>query len=89
MEHELSNCPWQFVIDGKSGVKKNAKHGKPNLQEGRIVRASFLMKYESGGRPRKLELRPPNVAILDRDRDGAVAEAFMAANDLLKADLDG
>jgi len=27
-------------------------------------------------------------AILDRDRDGAVAEAFMAANDLLKVDLD-
>lgn len=64
------------------------KHGKPNLQEGRIVRAAFLIKYSNGGRPRKLELRPPNVAILDRDRDGAVAEAFMAANDLLKVDLD-
>ena len=66
-----------------------AKYGKPNLQEGRIVRAAFLIKYSHGGRPRKLELRPPNVAILDRDRDGAVAEAFMAANDLLKVDLDG
>ncbi|PID38742.1 MAG: hypothetical protein CSB49_04050 [Proteobacteria bacterium] len=65
-----------------------AKHGKPNLQEGRIVRAAFLIKYSNGGRPRKLELRPPNIAILDRDRDGAVAEAFMAANDLLKVDLD-
>lgn len=64
------------------------KHGKPNLQEGRIVRAAFLIKYSNGGRPRKLELRPPNVAILDRDRDGAAAEAFMAANDLLKVDLD-
>jgi hypothetical protein len=28
------------------------------------------------------------VAILDRDRDGAAAEAFMVANGLLKVDLD-
>ena len=77
------------ISKGYNLFESIAKHGKPNLQEGRIVRASFLMKYESGGRPRKLELRPPNVAILDRDRDGAVAEAFMAANDLLKVDLDG
>ncbi|MCA9631968.1 MAG: hypothetical protein KC766_30150 [Myxococcales bacterium] len=59
-------------------------HAKPNLAEGKIVRASFLIKYTSGGRPRKLEIRPTNVAIYDRDRDGVAAEAFMRANGFLK-----
>jgi len=59
-------------------------YGKPNLQEGRLVRAAFLIKYSSGGRPRKLELRPTNVAIYDRDRDGEAAARFMRANGYLK-----
>jgi hypothetical protein len=65
------------------------RYGRPNLGEGRLVRASFLIKYSSGGRPRKLELRPPNVAIYDRDRDGDPAEAFMRVNGYLKIKVDG
>jgi len=65
-------------------IKAIEDHNKPNLAEGKIVRASFLIKYSSGGRPRKLELRPPNVAIYDRDRDGEPAEAFMSENGYLK-----
>jgi len=61
-------------------------HQKPNLQEGQIVRAAFLIKYSSGGRARKLELRPPNIAVYDRERDGTAAEAFMGANGYLKVD---
>ena len=64
------------------------RHGKPNLQEGRIIRAKLMLKYSSGGRPRKLELRPPNIADYDRARDGAAAEAFMRANDMLKVEID-
>lgn len=60
------------------------QYSRPNLAEGRLVRASFLIKYSSGGRPRKLELRPPDIAIYDRDRDGEPAEAFMRANLYLK-----
>lgn len=60
------------------------KRGNPNFAQGKIVRASFLIKYRSGGRPRKLELRPPNVAIYDRARDGDVAEDFLRANELTK-----
>ena len=59
-------------------------HQKPNLEEGQIVRAAFLIKYSSGGRARKLELRPPNIAVYDRERDGAAAEAFMRVNGYLK-----
>lgn len=60
------------------------RHGSPNFAQGKIVRASFLIKYRSGGRARKLELRPPNVAIYDRARDGDAAEAFMHANGFTK-----
>lgn len=65
-------------------IESVRRYGRPNLQEGRIVRASFLIKYSSGGRPRKLELRPPNIAVYDRERDGEAAEAFMRANRYFK-----
>lgn len=60
-------------------------HGTPDLRQGRIMRAAFLIKYSSGGRPRKLELRPPNVAVYDRDRDGEAVEAFLLENGFLKS----
>jgi len=65
-------------------IQALTQHGKPNLEEGQLVRASFMLKYSSGGRARKLELRPPNVAIYDRDRDGEAAEEFLMVNGFLK-----
>ncbi len=65
-------------------VNSIEKHQKPNLGEGKMVYACFLIKYSSGGKARKLEVRPPNIAIYDRDRDGSVAEAFLQKNGLLK-----
>lgn len=59
-------------------------HGTPNLAQGALVRAAFLVKYESGGRERRLELRPPNVAIYDRDRDAEAVESFLRANKFLR-----
>jgi hypothetical protein len=72
------------ISKGHSLIASMEKHGKPQLDEGTIVRASFLIRYASGGRPRKLEVRPSNVAIYDRDRDGDPAEAFMRKNKYLK-----
>jgi len=60
----------------------------PNLGAGDIVRAAFRVKYRSGGKARRLDVRPPNVAIYDRDRDGAAAEAFLRANRLIKIGAD-
>lgn len=60
------------------------KHTNPNLEQGQLIRAVFLVKYRSGGRERRLEVRPPNVAIYDRDRDGAAAVDLMHALKLLK-----
>ena len=77
------------ISKGRDLVESIEKHGRPNLAEGNIVRASMLIKYSSGGRARKLELRPPNVAIYDRERDGPAAEAFMVANGFMKVEQDG
>lgn len=49
----------------------------PNLAVGEIVRAAFRVKYRSGGKARRLDVRPPNIAIYDHDRDGDAAEAFL------------
>lgn len=59
-----------------------------NLEEGDIIRAAFKVKYRSGGKPRKLEIRPPNIAIYDRDRDGAAGEAFIKANKFFKTEQE-
>lgn len=77
-----------FVQLSKSAdlLKRAHKSGHPNLAAGAPVRAAFLIKYSSGGRVRRLELRPPNVAIYDRERDGAPTERFLAANGLMKLD---
>lgn len=79
----------RFVQTSK-GVDLVARAGKasnPNLGEGKIVRGAFIVKYSSGGRARKLELRPPNIAVYDRERDGGPAEKFMSANGFLKLDM--
>lgn len=60
----------------------------PNLAVGEIVRAAFRVKYRSGGRARRLDVRPPNIAIYDHDRDGDAAEAFLRANRLLKVEAE-
>lgn len=57
-----------------------ADGGTVDIHSGSLVRACFNIKYSQGGRARKLEVRPPNVAEYDRDRDGSVAEAFLQAN---------
>jgi len=75
------------ISKGADVIARARSWNSPNLAEGQIVRAAFLIKYSSGGRARRLELRPPNVAIYDRDRDGVPAEKFMDANRLLKLDV--
>lgn len=58
--------------------------GNPNLAVGGLVRASFFLRYDAGGKSRKVEIRPPNVAIYDRARDASVTEAFLASNGFLQ-----
>lgn len=66
-----------------------AEEKRPNLQEGTIIRACIMIKYTSGGRARKLELRPPNVASYNHERDGDVTEEFLKRNGFLLTALQG
>ena len=72
------------ITKGYSLLKSAKSKTCPNLSQGEIVRAAFRVKYRGGGKARRLEVRPPNIAIYDRDRDGATAEAFLGANRLIK-----
>lgn len=77
------------ISKGYDLIQSIEKHGKPQLNEGTIVRASFLIKYASGGRARKLEVRPSNVAIYDRDRDGTPARGLHAEERLPEGVTNG
>ena len=70
---------------GHDLIAMTERHGTPNLAQGEIVRASFFIDLQSGGRPRRLEIRRPNVALYDRARDGVVVEAFLRANGFFSA----
>lgn len=72
------------ISKGVDILARAKRLGNPNLAEGEIVRGALLVKYSSGGRARRLEVRPPNVAIYDRDRDAVPAERLMRKNGLLR-----
>ena len=55
---------------------------------GEIVRVRFALQFQSGGGARLLELRLPNIAEYDREREGDVTEAFIRANKLISANED-
>jgi hypothetical protein len=53
------------------------------LARGKIMSASFLLTFATGGPPRPLEIRLPNVALYDRARDAGVTEDFLRANEFV------
>ena len=91
VEVDATDCR-RMEIKGDDLTEMVSGCGTLAAAPGEIVRASFALGYRSGGRPRKLEVRLPNVADYDRDRDGEVTEAFLRANGFLAnghADADG
>jgi hypothetical protein len=89
---EADSTEWrQTLIKGDDLSKLVAGCGETAVPAGEIVRAYFALSYTTGGRPRKLEVRLPNVADHDRDRDGRVNEGFLRANGFIvtSADADG
>jgi hypothetical protein len=71
------------VTTGSDLLASAREQRAPNLARGTIVSAGFLLSYESGGRPRRLDIRMPNIADYDRDRDGIPARAWLEANRFL------
>lgn len=73
-----------LIVKSDDVLSAAQSRGIPVFTEGRLVRAQFMVKYESGGRARRLEVRVPNVAIYDRNRDREASEAFLGVNGFLK-----
>ena len=91
VETDATDCR-QIQIKGNDLTEMVSGCGTLAVAPGEIVRACFALGYRSGGKARKLEVRLPNVADYDRDRDGEVTEAFLRANGFLAtghADADG
>jgi hypothetical protein len=78
----------QAQFKGDDLAKMVAGRGGTSVPAGEIVRASFAMNYTAGGKARKLEVRLPNVADHDRDRDGIANEGFLRANGFIASPPD-
>lgn len=76
------------TLKGSDLLEMLAGRGSADVAGGRIVRAHFSIKYESGGRARTLRVSLPNVAEYDRERDGAVVDAFLRMNHLVAVTSD-
>jgi hypothetical protein len=74
------------ITKGFDLLKSAKEKTRLNLEEGGIIRAAFKVKYASGGKARKLEVRPPNIAIYDHDRDEIAAEVFLNVNKFMKTE---
>jgi len=70
------------VAQGQDLLAAHPKRDKPRFARGTFVGATFLVTYRSGGPPRDLEIRPPIVALYDRDSDGddEPTKEFLRAN---------
>jgi hypothetical protein len=79
VEVDSTECR-QAQFKGNDLSKTVAGCGDTPIPAGEIVRACFAINYATGGRARNSEVRLPNVADYDRDRDGLPTEAFIRAN---------
>lgn len=82
VEHTTDGCHLQKLY-GQDLTAAIAGHGTLPLNRGLLVQAAFSIRFSGGGRARRVEVRLPNVAEYDRERDGPVVEAFFRANGFL------
>lgn len=82
VEMDTDRCRLQ-ISKGADLSAAVAGKGTLSFNRGTIVQATFSISYSSGGRPRNLSVRLPNVAEYDREKDGPVVEAFLQANGLV------
>ena len=60
------------------------KARKKELPKGRLVKASFLVKFTDAKTPRTVTIRPQNIASYTRDSDASVVEAWLTARGFVK-----
>jgi hypothetical protein len=73
----------QITYRGEDLSDALAGIGPYAIPPGEIVRMVCLLRFVSGGRERKLDMRLPNTAEYDREREGEVYESFIVANELM------
>ena len=61
------------------------KGRKKELPKGRLVKASFLVKFTDAKTPRTVTIRPQNIASYTRDSDSSVVEAWLTARGFVKS----
>jgi hypothetical protein len=90
VEADSTECR-RAQFQGDDLTRMVAGCGDMPFPAGEIVRACFAMNYTTGGRARNSEVRLPNVADHDRDRDGVINQDFLRANDFVVTgdDADG
>ncbi|MCZ2249987.1 MAG: hypothetical protein LC111_14610 [Bacteroidia bacterium] len=61
------------------------KGRKKELPKGRLVKASFLVKFTDAKTPRTVTIRPQNIASYTRDSDSSVVEAWLTARGFVRS----
>jgi hypothetical protein len=61
------------------------KARKKELPKGRLVKASFLVKFTDAKTPRTVTIRPQNIASYTRDSDASVVEAWLTARGFVRS----
>lgn len=61
------------------------KARKKELPKGRLVKASFLVKFTDAKTPRTVTIRPQNIASYTRDSDSSVVEAWLTARGFVRS----
>jgi hypothetical protein len=54
----------------------------------KLMKAGFLVKFRSAPRPRSVSIKPPNVALYDRDQDAGLVEEWLRRRGFLNASSD-
>jgi hypothetical protein len=61
------------------------KGRKKELPKGRLVKASFLVKFTDAKTPRTVTIRPQNIASYTRDSDASIVETWLTARGFVKS----
>ena len=61
------------------------KGRKKELPKGRLVKASFLVKFTDAKTPRTVTIRPQNIASYTRDSDAGVVDAWLTARGFVRS----
>ena len=77
----------RVIVRANDVLEVLAEYGAIRLRDGEIVGAKLRLRYASGGRPRKVELRAPNLVKYDWRRDEAITRTFLEERGFLSGPM--